>query len=153
MTGTPAHRGPVRRCSHARASSPSHGARHGQQACRTRVRRHSACLLSTVGGVRMGWAVMAAGHVEAWLYFPSDVRIVHGHAQSGWSTARAWHGNPRPHPRSGVLAGIERGGSHVPRGRARWSPHPRGRARRDPWPRGWARQSLCPRDRASQEPS
>jgi hypothetical protein len=83
MTGTSPCRGPIRRCSHARALSPGHGARRGQEACRMRIRRHSAYPLSTVGGVRMGWAIMAASHVEAWLYFPSNARIVRGHAHSG----------------------------------------------------------------------
>jgi hypothetical protein len=50
---------------------------------------HSAYPLSTVGGVGMGWAIMATSHVEAWLYFPSDTRIVRGHAHSGWSTVWA----------------------------------------------------------------
>jgi hypothetical protein len=136
MTGTPARRGPVRRCSHVRALSPSHGARRGQQACRTRVRRHSACPLSTVGGVRTGWAVVAAGHVEAWLYFPSDVRIVRGHARSGWSTARAQRGNPRPHPRFSVLAGIGRGGARAPKGSGEAEPSSERSGDTGPTPKG-----------------
>jgi hypothetical protein len=61
----------------------------------------------------MGWAIMAASHVEAWLYFPSNARIVRGHAHSGWSTAWAWRGNPCSGPRSGVPTGIKRGGDRI----------------------------------------
>jgi hypothetical protein len=51
ITWMPARHGPVRRCSHARASSPDHGAGRGQHVRRTRIRCHSVCSLSTVGGV------------------------------------------------------------------------------------------------------
>jgi hypothetical protein len=72
ITWMPARRSPVRHCSHAWASLPGHGAGRGQQVRRTRIRCHSACPLSTVGGVPPGWAFVVAGHVEAWLYFSSE---------------------------------------------------------------------------------
>jgi hypothetical protein len=56
---------------------------------------------------------MVVGHVEVWLYFPYDVRIMRGQARSGWSTTRDRRGNPRSRPRSSVLAGIERGGTYA----------------------------------------
>jgi hypothetical protein len=62
MTGTPARRGPVRRCSHVWAPSPSHGVGCGQQVRRTKIRRHSACPLSTVGGVRLSWPLVMLRH-------------------------------------------------------------------------------------------
>jgi hypothetical protein len=142
MTGTFARHDPVRRCSHVQGSSPGHGARHGQQARHTRIRRHSVCSLNTAGAVRTGWAIVDAGHVEAWPYFSSNARVAHGHAQSGWSTARGQCGGP-------LSPKVWRSC----RTRVRRSPHPRGRARQDPRPRGWARRNHCPRGRARRSPS
>jgi hypothetical protein len=58
MKGTPARRGPVRCCSHVWVSSPGHGVGCGQQVRRTKIRRHSACPLNTVGGVRLSWPLV-----------------------------------------------------------------------------------------------
>jgi hypothetical protein len=56
---------------------------------------------------------MVVGHVEVWLYFPYDIRIMRGQVRSGWSMTRDRRGNPRSRPRSSILAGIERGGDHI----------------------------------------